>query len=201
MGDNYDLVYDNLLKRLGDINLSTTVPRLGGYEEENHLFMTFLGRPIQVSRQGLRGARGEEPDVSTRIVLCHYLLRGGQGKISGEWVSYRDFKDSGFFIANLQANVEERVARYFSGRLEDLEKAAMRLHGKTYPVRQADEGCYVFQALPKIPLLLAFYDRDDEFPASAKLLFDRSAAIWLDMECLAALGYILADRLIKAADD
>jgi hypothetical protein len=54
-----------------------------------------------------------------------------------------------------------------------------------------------FQALPCLPLLLVFYDRDEDFPASCKVLFDKAAPTWLDMECLAVLGWILSDLLVK----
>jgi hypothetical protein len=200
MKDNYELVYDNLLKKLEDIDLHERIILVGGFEEDHDLSIHFLNRPIRVSEQGIRGLHGDEPDVSTRIILCHYLLQAGEGEVSGEWVSYRDFKDSGFFIRNFQANVEERIARYFGGRPGDLDRACRRLHGKNGPDRRGGETSYTFAALPRIPLLLVFYDQDDEFPAAAKLLFDRSAPLWLDMECLAALGGIVADRLIKAAD-
>ena len=53
------------------------------------------------------------------------------------------------------------------------------------------------QGIWEMPMLLVFYDKDAEFPASCKVLFDKSAPTWLDMECLAVLGWILADLLIK----
>ena len=53
--------------------------------------------------------------------------------------------------------------------------------------------------LPKVPVLLLFNDADDEFPADCKVLFERRAEHYLDMECLAILGNILADYLKKAS--
>ena len=196
MIDNYQLVYNQLSKKLAGIDLSETVRVLGGYPEGNNLWIKFIETPYIISHQGIWDTDKKEPDVSIRIILCHYLLQAGRGKLRGEWVSYRDYKDAAFFISNFQVNVEECIARFFSGRADALKNAAARLDGRPYKDPQYDEVCYYIQALPKIPVLLVFYDRDDEFPASCKLLFDRSASIWLDMECLAVLGRIIADRLI-----
>jgi hypothetical protein len=195
--DNYELVYEELLRELADVDLSKVSADLSGPYHGDHLEIQFLGESYRISNQGIWKADAKEPNVSVRIVLCRYLLQAGQGKLTGEWRSYRDFKDSAFFISNFQVNVEERIARYFSGRASDLEEAAKDLDGEPYGDFQTGDVCYYFQALPKVPLLLVFYDKDADFPASCKVLFDRSAPAWLDMECLAVLGWILADLLIR----
>ena len=195
--DNYELVYEELLRELADVDLSKLSASLGAKYLGDHLEIEFLGQFYRVSNQGIWKADGKEPNVSVRIILCHYILQAGQGNLTGEWLSYRDFKDSAFFISNFQVNVEERITEYFAGRASDLENAAQELDGEPYEGFQTGDVCYYFQALPKVPLLLVFYDKDADFPASCKVLFDKSAPIWLDMECLAVLGWILAELLIR----
>ena len=46
-----------------------------------------------------------------------------------------------------------------------------------------------------MPFLLLFNDADEEFPAQATILFQKNAASYLDMECLAMIGGSLAHRL------
>jgi hypothetical protein len=128
------------------------------------------------------------------------VLHQGQGGLSGEWVSYRDFRDSAFFNSNFQTTVEGRLARHFDGRTDELERAALQLDGRPLEGIQGSDVSFHFQALPMVPLCLLFYDGDEEFPASCKLLFDRAAPLWLDMECLAVVGAIIADLLIKKAE-
>ncbi len=195
--DNYELVYEELLRELADVDLSKVSADLGVVDQGDQLEMNFLGQSYRISNQGIWEVNEKAPNVAIRIVLCHYVLQAGQGELTGEWMSYRDFKDSAFFISNFQVNVEERIAQYFAGRARNLEKAAQKLHGGRFENFQTGDVCYYFQALPKVPMLLVFYDKDAEFPASCKVLFDKSAPTWLDMECLAVLGWILADSLIK----
>jgi hypothetical protein len=56
-----------------------------------------------------------------------------------------------------------------------------------------------FEALPRVPLLLLFNDEDEDFPAQCTLLFQRRAEKFLDMECLAICGWLLADTLAGKA--
>jgi hypothetical protein len=197
MQDNYELVYGKLLKKLAEVDLAEAATSLGGQFIDGDLEITSLGTPFLINHEGIWKKNRKDPNISVRIVLCHYLLQAGQGDLTGEWVSYRDFKDSAFFISNFQVNTEERIARHFSGKAAGLESAGKHLHGRPYEEFQTGDVCYYFQALPRVPLLLVFYDKDEDFPASCKVLFDRSAPIWLDMECLAVLGWIVADLLIR----
>ena len=54
-------------------------------------------------------------------------------------------------------------------------------------------------ALPKIPLLLAFYEADDDFAAEAKIFYDLTAPNFLDLECLAVLGLMVVQELERYA--
>jgi hypothetical protein len=195
--DNYELVYEELLGELAEVDLTKVSADLGVVYQGDQLEINLLGQCYRISNQGIWEVNEQAPNVAIRIVLCHYVLQAGQGKLTGEWMSYRDFKDSAFFISNFQVNVEERIAQYFAGRASDLEKAAQELDGGPFEAFQTGDVCYYLQALPKVPMLLVFYDKDAEFPASCKVLFDKSAPKWLDMECLAVLGWILADLLIR----
>jgi hypothetical protein len=53
----------------------------------------------------------------------------------------------------------------------------------------------VFEALPRVRIYLIFNDADEDFPADCSLLFEKQAAQYLDMECLAMIGMVLAERL------
>ena len=196
--DNYEIVYGELLERLKEVDLPGVVPALGGHPHENEFLMRFLGRVYRINPEGILDEKGREPNVATRVILCHYLIQGGDGALTGEWISYRDSKDSAFFIAYFQVNAEERIARTFTGKIHDLERAARELDGRPYEVFQTGDLCYYLEALPRVPLLLVFNDGDDDFPASCKLLFDRSAPVWLDAECRAVLGTLVAERLIRS---
>ena len=55
----------------------------------------------------------------------------------------------------------------------------------------------IFNLLPHIPMQLIFYDRDDEFPARATLLFDLNATQLIDFEVLAVVVTLFVQSLAK----
>ena len=59
----------------------------------------------------------------------------------------------------------------------------------------------VFTPLPKVPVLLLFWDAEpeEEFQAQAHFLFDATVAEFLDLESLLFLVEQLQDRLMAAA--
>ena len=47
----------------------------------------------------------------------------------------------------------------------------------------------------RVPLLLLFNDKDDEFPAQCSALFEKRTEKFLDMECLAMVGMLFFEYL------
>jgi hypothetical protein len=197
--DNYEIVYRSLMERVREMDFEGLDRKLGGKVHEEGLVIPLLGRPYYIDKDAVLDEKGAVPDVAVRIVLCHYLLQAGEGTLTGDWVSYRDFRDSAFFMPNFRDNAERPVAERFSGKPHNLERAAGKIRGAPCEEHLSGGICLLFPFLPRIPVQVVFYDRDDEFPASCAILFDRSAPTWLDMECLAVVGWITADSLIRNA--
>ena len=192
---NYEEVYEDLVKKLAQADYRHALVHLGACEAGDSVTMEVFGRTCYIGPQGVRATDGERLDFTVRIVTAHYLLRAGRGDLTGEWRSYRDFKDGAFFHGAFSQTSEQRIARIFTGRIADLKIASEKLGGEALDEDLGGDFSIRFTALPRIPLALVFYDADDDFPASAKILFDASAPLFLDMECLAVLGTILADKL------
>lgn len=192
---NYEEVYRGLVDRLARADYRHAMLYLGARDAGAEVALDVFGRCCLAGPEGVRAADGSDLDFTVRIVVAYYLLHGGSGDLSGEWVSYRDFKDGAFFHAAFSQIVENKIAQDFSGRLPVLERAGAALGGRALEADLGGDLCYHFPALPRAPLALVFYDRDEDFPSSAKVLFDVSAPCFLDMECLAVLGLILADML------
>ena len=112
-------------------------------------------------------------------------------------MSFKDFKDAAPLIQAFFNTVTLPLADSFSARLADLEIAAKNIGG--YPPNDDfpyDLGLQ-FDALSKIPLLLLFNDKDEEFPAQCTVLFEKRVEKLLDMECLAMVGMLFCEYLKK----
>ena len=195
---NYEEVYAGLVSRLARADYRHAMRELGARDAGEAVALEALGRTCLVGPNGVSAADGGFVDFTVRIVVAYYILHGGRGRPAGRWAAYRDFKDGAFFHAAFSQIVENKIAADFAGRSSDLARAAAQLGGDLFEAGLGGDLCFHFPALPRVPLALIFYDRDEEFPASARVLFDEAAPDFLDMECLAVLGLILADQLAAA---
>ena len=61
------------------------------------------------------------------------------------------------------------------------------------------DASFLFRVLPRLWMAVVLYLADDEFGASANVLFDGAADHYLPTEDLAVLGGMLSSRLIRIA--
>lgn len=192
--------YRDYLAQVADLDPAKIAEPLGAEMADQGLHLPLLGNRYIVSANGVSDPAGQRPSHSVSVVLCKYLiLCPPYEPRQKDWITYREFKDAAPFVGGFINNTEMPIARYFTGKLAELDQAC-RKSGGTDP----DEGLPYelarrFEVLPKVPIMLLFNDDDEEFPAHCSLLFERRAEQYLDMECLAILGWLLSDQLAKAA--
>jgi hypothetical protein len=188
----------NYLGQLGQIEFKYLENILGVAVEKDEVMVPFFGKPYRVSTKGVIDPSGKQPPLEISVVLCKYLLLCPKTHpIADQWVSYRDFKDSGPLTGFFFNAVEQPVANHFSGRLNELKASCDMLGGYPPFIKLSYELSVQFNPLPKVPLLLLYNDKDDEFPAHCSILFERRAEKYLDAECLAILGMLLSVYLRK----
>ncbi len=192
----FEETYANYLARIGRLDFKKIADRLGAEMVAEELIIPFFGKPIRVSTAGISEPSGGRPNFSVCVVLFKYLLLCPEhDPAENDWVSFKDFKDSAPFAGAFFNYTEVPLAKYFSGRLKDLETACRGIQGHPPAATFSYDLCMQFNALPKIPVLMLFNDADEEFPARCAVLFERRAENYLDMECLAMVGMLLFEYL------
>jgi hypothetical protein len=196
----FEETYQNYLAQLAGIDFASKADILGVEIKEGEALIVLMGKAYRVSPKGVFDPFGKEPLHAVSILLCRYLLLGPEREPQGDnWVTYKDFKDATPFVGGFTSNTGKALVREFSHRLEDLKGACQKLGAGQADLELSYHIVYRFDVLPKIAILLLFNDEDEEFPAQGALLFQQKAAEYLDMECLAILGWLLTDALIQAA--
>jgi hypothetical protein len=156
------------------------------------------GREVAVGVPGFVArdpATGKESDPGTQALTAYYLRTTDGSPEEGRWISFSELPDGAFYFRAFQGYTGEMLARVFGGDLAALARAAEKLGGR----REAEgDLAFSFHALPRVPILLVCWRGDEEFPASAKLLFDGSAGRHLPTDVCAILGSTLTRRFIRA---
>ncbi len=196
----FEETYQNYLTQLAEVDLASVADILGIEIKDGEALVPLMGRTYRVSPQGVFDPLGKEPLHAVSILLCRYLLLCPEREPQGDhWVTYKDFKDAAPFVGGFISNTGKALEKEFSSRLGDLRGACQHLGAAEADLALSYQIVYRFDVLPRVPILLLFNDRDEEFPAQGALLFQQKAAGYLDMECLAILGWLLTDALIQAA--
>lgn len=198
----FEKIYQDYLDKGMKLDMYRAKDRLGIKLDGNEAVVPFYGKLYRISDKGIVDQNGIRPNHSVSVVICKYLLMCPENEPTGsEWVTYKDFKDATPFAGGFFNNAEKPIAKHFAGRMTELERAIKALGGKPTEMDAAVQLAAVFEAFPKLPILLLFNDQDDEFPAHCSLLFEQRADKYLDMECLAITGLILTEWMTKHKQD
>ena len=197
----FDETYHDYLAQIAELDFKKIGDQLGAEMAGDELIIPFFGKPHRISAAGITAPSGSRPSFSVCVILFKYLLLcPDHDPVENDWVSFKDFKDSAPFSGAFVNYTEAALAKYFSEHLKDLEAACRGIHGHPPVATFSYDLCMQFKALPKISVLLLFNDADDEFAAQCRVLFERRAESYLDMECLAMVGMLLFEYLKPPAD-
>ncbi len=132
-----------------------------------------------------------------KLLAFLYLARAKAGPLANRWVPYRELKDGLFYAKSFSETVEEKLCRRFGEELEGMGAACEALGGRR--VDQGDLGMVV-NTFPRLPLLFIAWRGDEEFPPNLRILFDSSAADYLNAFELRMLCGEVSSRIIAVAD-
>jgi hypothetical protein len=126
-----------------------------------------------------------------QVFIYNHLAQGGQKKPTGRWKGLVELPNTVSKIKSMQAHVEKPLVECFRGNSDGLRRAGEAVGGQTPPLD--DSGADValqFQPLPRVPVLLLFWDeaREEGYDAEVKLLFDETVTEHLDIESIIFLS-------------
>ena len=192
----FEQTYEAYLSQIAGLDFPFIADTVGVKVEGDHVVIPFFGKPYRVSTKAITDPSGKQPHLSICVILCKYLLMCPLIKpLGGNWMAFKDFKDAAPLVQAFSNTVTRPIAEAFSGRVSELEKSGKKMAGYTPGEEFPYDLCMQFDALPKIPLLLLFNDRDDEFPAQCGVLFEKRTEKFIDMESLAMVGMLFFEYL------
>ena len=192
----FEQIYQDYLARVAGLDLTGKKDLLGIRVEAQTVFIPFFNEGYKVTPLDITDQKSCRPPHSVCVILCQYLLLSpDQPDEDRHLVTYRDFRDAAPYVQGFDNTARKPVSRAFAGRLAELEAGCRHLGGTPCDIGISCDLSYMFDALPRVRIYLVFNDADEDFPADCSLLFEKQAARYLDMECLAIVGMVLAQRL------
>ena len=190
-----------LQEKVAPLDFAALAEGLGAtYGEEAgrpYLSLIYFGYPVQVFKNELRYPAGADADPWDAILLYNYIASRGQEPVAGRWIAYNSLPNSVSKSKTL-ARLEQKLADHFAGQAAGLKQRIDELGGEMVAVGEDADVQAVFMPLPKVPLLLSFWDAEAEegFAPQAHWLFDVSVTHYLDLESMLFLVEHLMERLM-----
>ena len=171
--------------------------------DDQWIYLTYINTPCRISRESgqidefLDGAWTECRNYST-VMTIYDLLCYHQGAAAPalfhQWCTVGTFiitgvSDTGTFT--------KKYAALFDGHLEELRSACVSLGGIPETGKPRADVAFRIPVTPFFPVLLQFWESDEEFPPKLQLMWDRNADSFLHFETTFFLQGDLLERVKK----
>ena len=136
-------------------------------------------------------------DFQLTLVILHYLLYARDKPLANKWVGEKDLPGGGLFFTAAHTLPMEPLTRAFDGRPGLLDASARSIGGEKVNMGGLS---YRFRILPRIPILIILWMRDEEFEPSSHVLFDETILAHFSLlDLVYALVTVFANVLLDSA--
>lgn len=133
------------------------------------------------------------PSVVERILMLKYLSAYGGVAPSGKWVAFEELKSGPHHSKPFRDLAIKPLVECFGEEPEAFQACCGILGGSRLSFGSALAFC--IPALPKVPLAIILWCKNEEFESRATILFDAASEHHLDTASLYMLGIEVSSRL------
>ena len=172
--------------------------------DDQWIYLTYMNTPCRISREtgqidDLRDDVWTECRSYSTVMTIYDLLCYHQGPNAP--VLFHQWCTVGTFIVTGVTNTTgftRKYAKLFDGHIEQLRSACEGLGGIPETGKPRADVAFRIPVTPFFPVLLQFWESDEEFPPKLQLMWDRNADSFLHFETTFFLQGDLLERLRKA---
>ncbi len=198
---NYDLQVDIAKRIFLEYDQELLIRKFRLEADGQYLYLSYINTQCRINRKDggveeyTKGAWKECRSFST-VMTIYDLLCYHQGEtapaLAGQWCAVGTFVVTGVTETD---TFTKKYAKIFDGRVEELKAACESLGGILLErMAGADVTCQI-PVTPFFPVLLQFWEGDEEFLPKLMLLWDRNADSFMHFETTFYLQGDLLERL------
>ncbi|MBA3053156.1 DUF3786 domain-containing protein [bacterium] len=171
--------------------------RLGEISDINNVSVGFFADEYvaDIEKRTLTDADSGKivPDFIAVLIL-HYLIKKIEGlpEETGKWISFKEMDGGEIYYPAFRKRAVEPVIRKYGANPEGLLLSIDRLGASN---ESAGDCSIKIYPLEGVPVLITVFGQDDEFPAEASVLFDRSIKNIFATEDAAVLAGLVASKI------
>lgn len=141
------------------------------------------------------GSTPRPAEFIEQLCILAYLINAQNLPIANKLVKAETLPGGQFFFRGHHSLPTKKLEEAFGQHPERLYQSTEKFNAKRCEFGDASIELYI---LPRIPITIVIWRCDDEFPARASILFDRTAAAHLLLDALLAAVNLAIDAVIEA---
>ena len=176
-----------LKRKISTLDFASAARRLGVPFADNQLTFKCLGKNVSVDTQG---------NIITEIhvhswlmaPVLNYIAEGAGTPVTGRWVPFRELEGGKTWYRLFGQMCEKplkKVADNYTGLFNDMLEL---FNGKQVENHYDSDISLVLHPLPKVPVLICYWEPEDGLASDLNLFFDSTAEDNLNIEALYTLG-------------
>jgi hypothetical protein len=140
----------------------------------------------------------EEAKFLEQLCILAYLINSQDLPLAQKLVAGNTLPGGQFFFRGQHGLPTKKLEETFGDNPEVLHQASSQLDAEHCEFGDASISLYM---LPRLPLTIVIWGRDEEFEARASILFDQTAASQLPLDALLAAVNLTVGALLKNASE
>ena len=194
---NYEKMKNDMAAVFLQYDQERMIQKFGLEQDPEYVYIRCLERNYRISRTSGRVSwsedafRSEETaDYNEAMTIYDVLCYSREDcRLAYEWVNVKSL--SGVRGGTLEKGSDffQNAGACFDGKTGALIRACEKLQGKKL---EKGDAAYELQLFPFLPMVLRFWESDDEFPASLQILVDKNILDFMHYETLMfAISHVL----------
>jgi hypothetical protein len=144
------------------------------------------------------GFKQEDAQFLEQLCILAYLINAKNLPLAQKLVAGNTLPGGQFFFKGQHGLPTKKLEEAFGDNPKLIYKASAQLDAKRCEFGDASISLYM---LPRLPLTMVIWGRDEEFDARASILFDQTAASQLPLDALLAAVNLTIGVLLKNAGE
>jgi len=196
---SYQLAYKLAWEQLGSMDIERLCHKSGAqYLDQNRIIIEYLNRSYLITLPdigiSLRDSKEEVP-LRDKILILHYLTLAKDTPATNRLITFKQLPGCASYFPVFSQRATKPLLNHFGEKPELLIDAAKNLGG--YKTNYGDVAITI-NAFPRVPITLALWRGDEEFPPRGSIMFDANISNYLSAEDTRELCATIIWRLVKS---
>jgi len=193
---NYQISKERALKAIESLDLTALSDKTAAVIQNDYLLLNFFRWQIKYHPQNRSLEIPKEIySKSTEGLILHYLAYSKGVKPKGDWINFYQIKDASLYLPVFNKRTINIIQLKVKNSTQFVDKCTL-LGGERYEFTSSATA-FKFDAFPLVPLLLVYFEGDEDIPSELKFMFDSSIIHNLSAEDVVVTSQFLSLQFLK----